>query len=1499
MLVRNISVEQGLSQSQVNCLYQDPTGFIWIGTKQGLNRYDGYGFQIYTVDPGNPDSLPDENIQSVFKDEEGTLWVATFSGGIAFQRKNEESFHTIPALEVIGEDGGKGVAVTFTALNDSDGNIWLATDVGVIVLDRFGIQRHHYRKKTGELPDDVIRTLFKDHRGNIWIGTENGCTYFSRKDKKFVPVSFTLNEPRIGENNAVKAIQEDSVGRLWLGTRDGVFVYLPVDRPGKGITGKTVKHLTVLPVGKQTADSENLWALEFDGVNYMWGATHEQGLMRWNIDTFESTNFSADISFSRGLTTNAMRTLLFDRTGLLWIGTRGRGAYIWNSDSMAFQAWQEKPGDPESLSDNEVWSMAQTDPDSVWVGTFAGLNHIDFKTGKVACYFEKHSDGGVLTSGFIETVAAEPETGNVIIFSAKAMDCFHPDSGKVESFSWPDLASRLGVDPRIGFGMNRSMAKDVVLLSLEDMIVKWNYRNGDVQKLRLAPDHHFSDDGLKWISCAVSEDDGFLMLGSNFGIFRIDSSLEHVEHFLKLRDWSNSQPDHTVYCMNLAQNGDLWVGTSNSGIFSYRYKEGTLEEQRHYTVENGLLSDMIFGLLEDSGGHLWASSMAGLSRIELKNGWIKNFDYLDGLSGNEFNGGAFLKGEDGRLMFGGVTGLVSFFPDQLTRNSFHSPVVFTGLKSTESHFFSLKNDDEVTLTHRDQIIKISFSVLDYTMPNKNTYRSILQGYQKDWVYLGDEHSQTFTNLDAGSYTYLLQGINSNGAWNETPLRLKINILPAPWRSIWAYLVYLAIIASIIGMFWRLQAQKIHERRVNTQALREREQRLTLALWGSGDTMWDWEKKSNSFVYTKITGKETSTWTQTYKEYLKTMNPLDSDTVKQQWMEHLSGTLDSFAVEFRMQNDQGEWIWLSQRGMIVQNDAEGEVERIAGTMKDITSSKQAENNLRLLASAFESTLEAMVITDQSWKVTRVNQAFSQITGYCAEDIIGKSFHLLNSSDHDSDFFAQINAEIDKNGAWQGEIWMKNMFGRVFPTWRTTNVIRDVHGEKLYMATVFLDISQHKKQENELRILANYDHLTGLPNRSLFHDRLNQAMANCKRNKLEMAMFFLDLDRFKWINDSYGHKYGDKVLIEVSRRLKGLVREQDTVARLGGDEFVIILEDIKGSRNAAKLADNLVKNLVTPLCIDDHEFVISTSLGIAMYPEDGTNSQALVTNSDAAMYFAKQEGRNNYQFYARSMNTKVQAKLELETSMRKAIASEEYLLYFQPRVSLKTMRPVGAEVLIRWNSPDNGLISPMEFIPLAEATGLIIPLGEWVIKTAFKLIMSFQKKGLPELTYSINLSSRQFKDKQLLPMIEKHLNAFQVNPHWIEMEITEGAIMDKTDFTLEVLRKINELGIKISVDDFGTGYSSLSYLQRFPINALKIDQSFISDQLLDAGTESAIVRAIVSLGHSLDLVLVAEGLETREQVDFLKNLNCQEGQGYYFSKPMNEKDFCEYLRRFEPY
>ncbi len=568
--------------------------------------------------------------------------------------------------------------------------------------------------------------------------------------------------------------------------------------------------------------------------------------------------------------------------------------------------------------------------------------------------------------------------------------------------------------------------------------------------------------------------------------------------------------------------------------------------------------------------------------------------------------------------------------------------------------------------------------------------------------------------------------------------------------------------------------------------------------------------------------------------------------------------------------------------------------VSGFNHMVVEIDKSQRDLRQASVVFEGTSEGIMITDSEHNITAINTAFTQITGYERQDVLGKNPSVLQSGRHDKEFFNSMWKTLRETGQWRGEIWNRHKNGKVFPELLTVNIVKDKHDQITHHVGIFSDISKIKQAEFKLEHLAHHDPLTGLPNRLLFNDRLDQAILRAQREGSLVAILFLDLNRFKNINDSMGHAKGDLLLQRVAERMQGAMRAEDTISRLGGDEFILIIEALKDPKDAKIIIEHILALFEQPFLLGKQEIYIDTSLGVCFYPKDGSNAQTLVRNADAAMYRAKAEGRNNYQLYTTELTNLAIENMTLENNLRLALERNEFTLHYQPQFSLTDDGSLGGvEALIRWNQPEQGWIQPNKFIPIAEETGLIVPIGEWVLRTACMQHQAWIKQGYKPVRMAVNLSARQFHTPGLVDTITSILKETGMQPSHLELELTESIIMRDAETTIKLLHELSRMGIVLSIDDFGTGYSSISYMKRFPINRLKIDQSFIRD--IGCGKpEARMIIPIIALGHSMNLQVLAEGVEIKEQLDYLQEHGCDEAQGYLYSPPVPPEKIVSFFK-----
>ncbi|HJW01863.1 MAG TPA: EAL domain-containing protein [Azospira sp.] len=720
-----------------------------------------------------------------------------------------------------------------------------------------------------------------------------------------------------------------------------------------------------------------------------------------------------------------------------------------------------------------------------------------------------------------------------------------------------------------------------------------------------------------------------------------------------------------------------------------------------------------------------------------------------------------------------------------------------------------------------------------------------------------------------------------------------------------YTVLMARVRAQLQLHWALRqlasqkewlAQEVVRR---TREKLQLETRLGLALESSGFGIWEYEHQGDHAagqvrwheglcqMFGYAAGPATPA------AYRALVHPEDAPAFERQLTDQ-AGERDQICLsEFRLRHQNGTWHWVEARSRVVQRGTDGERLLTVGTLIDINERKLAEAEHRLASVVFSGVNDGICVTDLEGNILLTNDSFSHVTGYSQEEVLGQNPRLLKSGVHGPHFYQDLWQKIHRYGNWQGEITNRRKDGALVSEWLSISSVRDESDNVTHYVGVFSDLSERKAAAERIQYLSSYDTLTDLPNRRLFSDRLDQALSNARRFERGTAVILVDLDRFRFINDTFGPPIGDEVLVEVARRLALQVRDGDTVGRRAGNEFGFVMANLGHERDALALAQRLQEALSVPFSVGGQAVVITASIGISVFPKNGDAGEALLKCADAALLSAKQAGRNTFRFYSPEMNADAARRLGLESALRNALANNELAVYYQPQMSLESGHMIGMEALLRWQSPQFGPVAPDEFIPLAEETGLIIPIGEWVLRTACRQVKVWLDLGLLPLRIAVNLSPRQFRHANLVSLIAGVLADTGLPAGALELEITESSFIDDIDEAVTTCRKLKTLGIKLSLDDFGTGYSSLAYVSRFPFDKLKIDQSFVRD-IIENPVNAAIATAAIVMARSLNLSVLAEGVETEAQASFLRSRRCDAMQGFLFSRPLAAEDFAPLLR-----
>lgn len=711
-------------------------------------------------------------------------------------------------------------------------------------------------------------------------------------------------------------------------------------------------------------------------------------------------------------------------------------------------------------------------------------------------------------------------------------------------------------------------------------------------------------------------------------------------------------------------------------------------------------------------------------------------------------------------------------------------------------------------------------------------------------------------------------------------------LAAGWESLQPYMLTLISALSIVAL--TLAHLSIVRMRRYQSKLEQSEERLRLSLWGSGDELWDWDIQAGQLY-------RSSSWhqplekpgdSQQFPPNRSEIHPQDVERVTSSLQQHMHGMTPIFEASYRIKAANGQWVWVLDRGKVVQLNEQGQAIRMTGTLKNIQQLKETEERLSLFARCLDNISDAVMVCDTNFALLEVNPAFVSMTGKSRESVLHNVFELCL---YPARFLHEIRQALLEQGYWAGEIEDKRHNGELYQAELSFDVIKDEQGQVQQFVGVVSDISERKKREAELNRLADTDTLTGLPNRARFSSHLSQLV----REQVEHALLVFDLDNFKKINDSLGHELGDTLLCKLSERLSHFTRFKAKLYRLGGDEFAVVLENTNDIHSITSLAKDLLKQINLPFFIEQHELAITSSIGIVLYPEDGHDPQALLRNADTAMYHAKHEGANRYLFFNDSMNKLAVKRLQVENLIRHGLKEDYFTVFYQPKMDIVTGQLVGMEALVRFITPKKGLISPASFIPVAEETGQILEIGEVVLQKTCEDVKRWIDMGLFHGRVAVNLSAKQFMLPFLCEQIDDILQRSELPSYHLELEITEGTVMQSPTLAIDTMKKLRARGIHLAMDDFGTGYSSLAYLKQFPLNTLKIDKAFVDDMNTARGRN--MVDTIVTIAHNLNLTVVAEGVEHAEQLQQLKQLRCEIIQGYFYSKPLSAHDFGLFLKQ----
>lgn len=1463
---QQLSTEQGLSQSSVYSIAQDQQGFIWIATQDGLNRYDGLEVKHYRNDLNTSSSLPNNLVRVVFVDSDNTLWVGTQKGLSIYNPKLDNFtnfYHEEQNLNSLKDNA------IWNIFEDNKKSIWISTSTGLHLVNKKEktFSQIHFKKLSEKIKE--IKTIYQDVNDNLWLGTYENGLYILDKNYKFIsPINgknkWKLNIPA----NSYFEIKEID-NQYWIATELGIFI---VDKSYNLI--KTYSSSDIF-----SSNEAKIRSIHQIDNQLIWLGT-ESGLFELNL--IDDTISKKNISFKNSNSASFIYTIFSDSSNSIWLGTIYNGAAKYNSTTSLFAHHISNSG---NIKNN--------------IKSFTELPN--------------------------RKIIAASEASGLFIFS----------SSEEKTINIP-------IDLKINSIYAQSNSS-ILIITNEDKLYEY-----DLVLQKLTPHEHWLNNYKEKHARVdfIFYNDAIFFGGSDSRLYKYSIQTKSLTSY-EVNDLNSVD----VIAIKSSQKNIVWAYSSDENLYQFNILDGSFEksnfpihptfnEHSLYQIKesthfvwfsfwghgillldkhsktysefnelNGLANNFITGLEIDNSGMAWLSSNKGVSKINPINKKVINFTTNHGIQSEEFFAFSSLKATDGRMYFGGVNGFNSFYPIDINteKEVVTTPINIELLvankplkisndnvksKNTSTIDGQLFTINEITLQYTQSPFSIKFASPNSTFSPEVKYRYKLMGLDEDWIITDAKNKRaTYTNLDSGSFIFKLEAYSDNNDIFIPAQELKIHILAPWWFSKTAWSTYILTILLVIYYFIR---QAKNKEQTNIQ-IKASEERLKLALWGSGDEMWDWNMQTNQMYRSNIWGtldfptdnnrNDTSEKSKGDDNNTQNIHPQDYQRVKQALEDHKTNKTEHYEAAYRVRDKEGTWVWVLDRGKVVERDNDDMPIRMTGTLKDISQIKQTEESLKLFAKCIENISDAVVVYDSQFKIVDCNLSFQRITGQTRSEALRQE---LAFNSYPDSFLQNLKKNLIHHGSWQGEIESKRMNGDAYLIDITLDIIRDENEKISHFVGVFSDITIRKETEAELRKLANSDTLTGLPNRSFFQANHSQLVAQ----DVEHALLVFDLDNFKKINDSLGHQIGDVLLCKVTERIATVGNIKDTCYRLGGDEFSLIIEGTNDIHKITSIADEVLNTIAEPYFIRNQEIALSCSIGIVLFPDDGDNSHELLKNADTAMYHAKDKGGDTYQFFNDSMNKQAVKRLQIENLIRHGLKEDLFSVYYQPKIEVKTGKIKGMEALVRFEAGKKGIIRPDIFIPISEETGQIIEIGEVVLRKACLATKAWLDNGMFKGRIAVNLSAVQFRQPNLAQIINEILEETKLPAEHLELEITEGTVMDSPAEAIKTMLQIRKMGIHLSLDDFGTGYSSLAYLKKFPLNTLKIDKAFIDDiEISEAGRN--MVATIVTIAHNLGMEVVAEGVEYEKQLNYLKSIDCEQLQGYLYSRPLSEEDFGRYL------
>ncbi|QIR13343.1 EAL domain-containing protein [Shewanella aestuarii] len=1452
---RVFNARDGLANTVIHDIYFDRYGYTWLATAEGLYRVSNNS--IRRIDKmGRESVLTEQRVYSIASVNDDYLLLTSDNRLYLYnipQHVFTEIFQPYSS-EHANEHWDQDTPVGVASIVKYDEN-YLA------ILGKDGT-RYLFNIQTLALTFQPLQDLTSDIEWVSQLVLPNNDMLFAAVNRLELHTSSgqVVDFKWHDDYGVIKGMLYDSQQRLWLYATKGLFQL-------------DVALRQIIPISDKNFYIESMVA-DDDGL--LWLGSRS-GLFSWNVATNETINYKADLKLQANI--DYIHALAIDSNQLIWVGGSGDGlALAATKPDFLLDVYSQDS--PYYLKNEMIWAIHQHG-EQLWLGTDGSLEMIEAKNQPAKVIVVK----GLEVNDSIYQIDTLDDS-HISLSTTNGIFVVNTETFESGRFAWWS-------------GGEKSLRNKVIYMSYKDPLLKgriwfvtnqgiyfWEPGAADITQLIFSQ----TETSLNNIEYRVILRDkgGRLWTGGveSFGYFDVDGRYITRDSLFK-------NIDVIPRFFNFTEVGDgiLWLGTSQHGLFEYNFLTGELLDlDKKLNIDCS--STLFFQVMDES--YLIGCS-SSIIEINKQTNERRSYTHKDGFISHELNEAAIFYQTDKGLYIGTPDGAMLIDPYKLS-NRINNDQAF--LESVSVYY-----DDKTDLFLLPENLKViqpgaslvSFQIsdLDYLddSPMGLQYRLLRQGEEPSGFVLLEGQSQiNISGLRAGEYTLELLYKNRS-VWSDKPLQFSFTVAEFWWQSqlFRSMIIFMFLLVAFSVSFYHHRQVK-RFKRVN-EALIKSDDRLSQALKGSDSDLWEWRDNTQKLTLDNRSGLLGSQTKIVYRFDDFPIHPEDVARVTKAWLGFLKSETNMIDVEHRYLHDSGSWRWFRVRGRATAiNPMTNRIISVAGIYTDITSKRELESEVHLFAEAFKNTSEGMLILDAEQNIKVSNQAANKILGLSDQAVNGKAFTDIVIS-------SQVPLNIDKLFTkatfWSGERALLRADEMPCPVWLNISKMQDISENILHYVVVFSDITDRKQNEIKLQRLANTDALTGVANRSQFLTTLNKIIKEASDTNEKLALLFLDLDRFKSVNDSYGHSMGDALLVEASNRLQSCLSSEHILCRFGGDEFVILLRKIESLDAINHIANKLLQQIQKPFRLYGREFFISTSIGICCWPDDCRDPETLIKNADLAMYHAKDEGRGNFQYYSAERNTEALYHLRLESDLRKAIERNEFELYYQPQIDiLHNDRFIGMEALIRWQHPIDGFIRPDVFIQVAESCGLIIDIDSWVLKQACLDGMRWHQHYDANFKLSVNVSAVHFGQNDFIRHVKNILDETGFPAAKLCLEITEGVLMKELHVATQHLSNLKALGVQVAIDDFGTGYSSLAYLRSFEVNTLKIDRSFLID-IAENQADQAIVSSIIELARNLKLQVVAEGIETHQQLEQVFSRGCYIIQGYYFAKPMPRHELDKFM------